>query len=103
MDTERDEDFLWIAAEAYDAEVPAPWKEFFDDSGEVYFHNTRTGDSSRDHPLDHYYRILYGIVRQMADKGLEVDVEAARQDAGMCVSASYSFPFSVHLPSISCE
>ena len=85
MDTERDEDFLWIAAEAYDAEVPPPWKEFFDDSGEVYFHNTKTGDVSRDHPLDHYYRILYGIVRQMADKGLAVDVEAARQDAAMAL------------------
>ena len=55
MDTEKDEDFLWIAAEAYDAEVPPPWKRFFDDSGEVYFHNTRTGDVSRDHPLDHPY------------------------------------------------
>lgn len=85
MDTEKDEDFLWIAAEAYDAEVPPPWKEFFDDSGEVYFHNTRTGDVSRDHPLDHYYRILYGIVRSMADKGLEVDVEAARKDAAMAL------------------
>ena len=85
MDTEKDEDFLWIAAEAYDAEVPPPWKEFFDDSGEVYFHNTRTGDVSRDHPLDHYYRILYGIVRQMADKGLEVDVEVARKDAEMAL------------------
>ena len=76
---------MWIAAEAYDAEVPPPWKEFFDDSGEVYFHNTKTGDVSRDHPLDHYYRILYGIVRQMADKGLAVDVEAARQDAAMAL------------------
>ncbi|QDZ24864.1 kinesin [Chloropicon primus] len=85
MDTDKDEDFLWIAAEAYDAEVPEPWKEFFDDSGEVYFHNTRTGDVSRDHPLDHYYRILYGIVRQMADKGLEVNIEAARKDAAMAL------------------
>ena len=85
MDTDRDEAFLWIAAEAYDAPVPPPWREFFDESGEVYFHNSRTGGVTRDHPLDHYYRILYGIVRQMADKGLEVDVEAARRDAAMAL------------------
>mmetsp|Transcript_5060 Transcript_5060/g.13231 ORF Transcript_5060/g.13231 Transcript_5060/m.13231 type:complete len:938 (+) Transcript_5060:541-3354(+) len=85
MDPERDEPFLWIAAEAYDAPVPLPWKEFFDDDGEVYFHNSQTGGVTRDHPLDHYYRILYGIIRQMADKNLDIDVDAARRDAAMAL------------------
>lgn len=54
-----DADLLWIAAEGLTAPLPAGWTEHEDQDGNLYFYNTATDHSTREHPLDKHYRQTY--------------------------------------------
>ena len=75
MDPVEDGDLLWIAEQARNAPLPAPWSEHQDEGGNTYYYNSATDDSVWEHPLDEYYRNLYRKHKQ------EKDDEAARQEA----------------------
>ena len=55
----HDAHLLWIARDALHATVPAPWVEGLDMRGRLYYFNTTTEETLREHPLDEYYRQLY--------------------------------------------
>ena len=50
---------LWVARDALHASVPAPWVEGLDMRERLYYYNTVTEETLREHPLDEYYRQLY--------------------------------------------
>ena len=56
MDPVEDGDLLWIAEQARNAPLPAPWSEHQDEAGNTYYYNSATDDSVWEHPLDQYYR-----------------------------------------------
>ncbi|XP_065840709.1 centrosomal protein of 164 kDa-like isoform X2 [Oscarella lobularis] len=60
LNLEEDPDLVWIAKEGLKAPLPANWKPVKDESGsgEIYYFNFATGDSSWDHPCDAHYRSL---------------------------------------------
>ena len=66
MEPKEDADLLWIAEEALTAGEPEGWEEQMDPNGNLYYRNTVTGQSSRQHPLDEYesiciYVYIYNI------------------------------------------
>jgi len=80
MDPKEDTDLLWIAEEALKADEPDGWTEMMDPNGHLYFHNSTTGQSSRQHPLDDYYQNLYlklKMQRTMEASGIAVPEEIA--------------------------
>ena len=59
MEPNEDADLLWIAEEALTAGEPEGWEEQMDPNGNLYYRNSVTAQSSRQHPLDEYYQNLY--------------------------------------------
>jgi len=59
MDPEVDAHLLWIARDALHAPVPKPWIEGLDMRGRLYYYNSVTEETFREHPMDEYYRLLY--------------------------------------------
>lgn len=58
-------DLLWIAQQALTAKLPTLWTEHVDAiSGERFFHNLKTGESSWEHPADAYYKRMYEELRK---------------------------------------
>jgi hypothetical protein len=61
-----DEEFMWIAEEALCAPLPAGWSEHFrPEHNAVYYFNTHTQDSTWNHPMEDYYRILLESLKQL--------------------------------------
>ncbi|XP_058601287.1 centrosomal protein of 164 kDa-like isoform X1 [Onychostoma macrolepis] len=58
IDPEREPELLWLAREGMVAPLPAEWKPCQDVTGEVYYFNFSTGQSTWDHPCDEQYRQL---------------------------------------------
>ncbi|XP_026137236.1 centrosomal protein of 164 kDa-like [Carassius auratus] len=58
IDPEREPELLWLAREGMVAPLPTEWKPCQDVSGEVYYFNFSTGQSTWDHPCDEHYRQL---------------------------------------------
>jgi WW domain len=81
MDPDRHPELLFLAKYAMDAELPAEWTAHLDANGVEYFHNTMTGVSQYEHPLDEPYMKLYNDLRAKKDAeaaGLyEIDVQRA--------------------------
>mmetsp|Transcript_21917 Transcript_21917/g.50193 ORF Transcript_21917/g.50193 Transcript_21917/m.50193 type:complete len:875 (-) Transcript_21917:277-2901(-) len=75
MDPSEDADLLWIAEEALGTGEPDGWTEQIDPNGNLYFFNSTTGQSSRQHPLDEYYMHLY----------LKLKMQRKMEVAGMAV------------------
>jgi len=56
----RDEpEYLWIAKEAYNADLPVGWQIFFDDQGKHFYFDPKTETSTTQHPCIGYYQELY--------------------------------------------
>lgn len=53
---ETDTDLFWIARQALDTPIPAPWTECLSGDGEVFYYNTETKESAWDHPYDGFYK-----------------------------------------------
>ena len=70
-----DADLLWIAAEGLTAPLPAGWTEHEDQDGNLYFYNTATDHSTREHPLDKHYRQTY-----LNEKRKKDQLTGARED-----------------------
>ncbi|XP_059931346.1 centrosomal protein of 164 kDa-like isoform X1 [Gadus macrocephalus] len=61
IDPDREPDLLWLAREGIVAPLPREWKPCQDVTGDVYYFNFSTGQSTWDHPCDEHYR---GVVTQ---------------------------------------
>ncbi len=53
---------LYIAQAALNAQVPFDWVEHTDSNGAVFFYNKSTGQSTWEHPMDKFFKMV-------ADKG----------------------------------
>ncbi|KAM5131895.1 centrosomal protein of 164 kDa [Mantella aurantiaca] len=62
-DTEHE--LMWLAREGIVAPLPPDWKPCQDVTGDIYYFNFATGQSTWDHPIDEHYREL---VSQERDK-----------------------------------
>ena len=54
-----DQEYLWIAKEAYQADLPAGWEIYFDEEGKHFYYNTANNTSTYEHPSIDFYRKLF--------------------------------------------
>ncbi|XP_062872390.1 centrosomal protein of 164 kDa-like isoform X2 [Trichomycterus rosablanca] len=66
IDPAREPELLWLAREGIVAPLPAEWKPCQDVTGDVYYFNFSTGQSTWDHPCDEQYRHLVAQERERA-------------------------------------
>lgn len=59
LDLNKDQHLFWIARQALTAPLPEPWMQATSTTtGEIFFYNTDTKESSWVHPFDSYYKHL---------------------------------------------
>ncbi|XP_066522859.1 centrosomal protein of 164 kDa-like isoform X2 [Hoplias malabaricus] len=66
IDPGREPELLWLAREGIVAPLPPEWKPCQDVTGDVYYFNFSTGQSTWDHPCDEQYRQLVAQERERA-------------------------------------
>lgn len=54
-----EQEYLWIAKEAYQADLPAGWDIYFDEDGKHFYYNNNNNTSTYEHPSIEFYRKLY--------------------------------------------
>ncbi|XP_034459720.1 centrosomal protein of 164 kDa-like isoform X4 [Hippoglossus hippoglossus] len=64
IDPGSEPDLLWLAREGVVAPLPPEWKPCQDVTGEIYYFNFSTGQSTWDHPCDEHYRLLVAQERE---------------------------------------
>ncbi|KAL0972763.1 hypothetical protein UPYG_G00194470 [Umbra pygmaea] len=58
IDPDQEPELLWLAREGIVAPLPPEWKPCQDVTGDVYYFNFSSGQSTWDHPCDEQYRSL---------------------------------------------
>ncbi|XP_028275256.1 centrosomal protein of 164 kDa-like isoform X5 [Parambassis ranga] len=58
IDPDKEPELLWLAKEGIVVPLPAEWKPCQDVTGDIYYFNFSTGQSTWDHPCDELYRRL---------------------------------------------
>ncbi|KAM9453612.1 uncharacterized protein cep164 isoform 7-T7 [Salvelinus alpinus] len=66
IDPNREPELLWLAREGIVAPLPPEWKPCQDVTGDVYYFNFSSGQSTWDHPCDEQYRSLVNQERERA-------------------------------------
>ncbi|XP_066572512.1 centrosomal protein of 164 kDa [Amia ocellicauda] len=64
IDPDKEPELMWLAREGIVAPLPSDWKPCQDVTGEVYYFNFSTGQSTWDHPCDEQYRCLVAQERE---------------------------------------
>ena len=78
-DLNKDQDLFYIAREALLAKIPPGWKLYQkkDGSGDPFYFNVKTGESSWDHPLDQHYKDLFAAEKRKKSRGLTTKAQTA--------------------------
>jgi hypothetical protein len=77
----RDEpEYLWIAKEAYNADLPVGWQIFFDEEGKHFYFDPKTETSTTQHPCIGYYQELYQTFK---DQDAEFKKQQEAQELAM--------------------
>ncbi|MEQ2165108.1 hypothetical protein GOODEAATRI_013633 [Goodea atripinnis] len=58
IDPDNEPELLWLAREGMVAPLPPEWKPCQDVTGDIYYFNFSSGQSTWDHPCDEHYRRL---------------------------------------------
>ncbi|XP_069803749.1 centrosomal protein of 164 kDa isoform X2 [Dendropsophus ebraccatus] len=58
IDPDAEPEMMWLAREGIVAPLPPDWKPCQDVTGDIYYFNFATGQSTWDHPIDEHYRDL---------------------------------------------
>ncbi|XP_077106000.1 centrosomal protein of 164 kDa isoform X7 [Ranitomeya variabilis] len=58
IDPDAEAELMWLAREGIVAPLPPDWKPCQDVTGDIYYFNFATGQSTWDHPIDEHYREL---------------------------------------------
>ncbi|XP_078140487.1 uncharacterized protein cep164 isoform X1 [Centroberyx gerrardi] len=66
IDPDSEPELLWLAREGMVAPLPHEWKPCQDVTGDVYYFNFSSGQSTWDHPCDEHYRRLVAQERERA-------------------------------------
>ncbi|KAJ7990221.1 hypothetical protein DPEC_G00298060 [Dallia pectoralis] len=64
INPDREPELLWLAREGIVAPLPPEWKPCQDVTGDVYYFNFSSGQSTWDHPCDEQYRSLVNQERE---------------------------------------
>ncbi|XP_072342613.1 centrosomal protein of 164 kDa-like isoform X5 [Scyliorhinus torazame] len=64
IDPENEPELMWLAREGIVAPLPQEWKPCQDITGDVYYFNFVSGQSTWDHPCDEQYRNLVSLERE---------------------------------------
>ncbi|XP_037630813.1 centrosomal protein of 164 kDa-like isoform X2 [Sebastes umbrosus] len=65
IDPDGEPELLWLAREGIVAPLPPEWKPCQDVTGDIYYFNFSSGQSTWDHPCDEHYR---GLVAQERER-----------------------------------
>ncbi|XP_047676843.1 centrosomal protein of 164 kDa [Tachysurus fulvidraco] len=79
IDPEREPELLWLAREGIVAPLPAEWKPCQDVTGDVYYFNFTTGQSTWDHPCDEQYRRLVTQERERSSGSAHVRTDKEKK------------------------
>ncbi|XP_053728733.1 centrosomal protein of 164 kDa-like [Synchiropus splendidus] len=66
IDPKNEPELMWLAKEGVKAPLPPEWKPCQDVTGDIYYFNFSTGQSTWDHPCDEHYRQLVVQERERA-------------------------------------
>ncbi|MED6243989.1 hypothetical protein ATANTOWER_011547 [Ataeniobius toweri] len=66
IDPDNEPELLWLAREGMVAPLPPEWKPCQDVTGDIYYFNFSSGQSTWDHPCDEHYRRLVVQERERA-------------------------------------
>ncbi|XP_075135801.1 centrosomal protein of 164 kDa isoform X5 [Leptodactylus fuscus] len=58
IDPDAEPELMWLAREGIVVPLPPDWKPCQDVTGDIYYFNFATGQSTWDHPIDEHYREL---------------------------------------------
>ncbi|XP_056229251.1 centrosomal protein of 164 kDa-like isoform X2 [Seriola aureovittata] len=80
IDPDSEQELLWLAREGIVAPLPAEWKPCQDVTGDIYYFNFSTGQSTWDHPCDEHYRRLVAQERERAQLTAAAGGTGAKKD-----------------------
>lgn len=69
IDPIKECEMLWLAEEALNADLPPDWESRKDAEGRPHFHNTASGVSSWQHPMDSFFKQMVQYWRQAHSAG----------------------------------
>nr|DBA16167.1 TPA: hypothetical protein GDO54_003587 [Pyxicephalus adspersus] len=64
INPDTEPELMWLAREGIVAPLPPDWKPCQDVTGDIYYFNFATGQSTWDHPIDEHYRELVVLERE---------------------------------------
>ncbi|XP_063349196.1 E3 ubiquitin-protein ligase NEDD4-like isoform X6 [Pelmatolapia mariae] len=80
IDPDNEPELLWLAREGIVAPLPPEWKPCQDVTGDIYYFNFSTGQSTWDHPCDELYRRLVAQERERAQLTATAGGAGAKKD-----------------------
>ncbi|XP_055370125.1 centrosomal protein of 164 kDa-like [Betta splendens] len=80
IDPNKEPELLWLAREGIVAPLPAEWKPCQDVTGDIYYFNFSSGQSTWDHPCDEHYRNLVIQERERAEVAAAGGATGAKKD-----------------------
>ncbi|XP_074534837.1 uncharacterized protein cep164 [Halichoeres trimaculatus] len=80
IDPENEPELLWLAREGIVAPLPPEWKPCQDVTGDIYYFNFSSGQSTWDHPCDEHYRRLVTQEREHAQLNAAVEATGAKKE-----------------------
>eukprot|EP00747_Dinoflagellata_sp_TGD_P161788 gnl/TRDRNA2_/TRDRNA2_178703_c0_seq1.p1 gnl/TRDRNA2_/TRDRNA2_178703_c0~~gnl/TRDRNA2_/TRDRNA2_178703_c0_seq1.p1 ORF type:complete len:415 (+),score=86.86 gnl/TRDRNA2_/TRDRNA2_178703_c0_seq1:128-1372(+) len=75
IDLVKEPQFLWIAEEASEAEMPEEWKEMINEDGEVMYFNKVTRQLQKVHPVINTYKQAYHKARSYTKQIVQGETE----------------------------
>ncbi|XP_049889523.1 centrosomal protein of 164 kDa-like [Epinephelus moara] len=80
IDPDHEPELLWLAREGIVAPLPPEWKPCQDVTGDIYYFNFSSGQSTWDHPCDEHYRRLVTQERERAQVTAAAGGTGAKKD-----------------------
>uniref|UniRef100_A0A3Q1GIP0 Centrosomal protein of 164 kDa n=1 Tax=Acanthochromis polyacanthus TaxID=80966 RepID=A0A3Q1GIP0_9TELE len=80
IDPDGEPELMWLAREGIVAPLPPEWKPCQDVTGDIYYFNFSTGQSTWDHPCDEHYRRLVSQERERAQLTVTAGGAGAKKD-----------------------
>lgn len=80
IDPDTEPELLWLAREGIVAPLPPEWKPCQDVTGDIYYFNFSSGQSTWDHPCDEHYRRLVAQERERLQLAAAAGGTGAKKD-----------------------
>ncbi|XP_017286133.1 centrosomal protein of 164 kDa isoform X3 [Kryptolebias marmoratus] len=80
IDPDNEPELMWLAREGIVAPMPSEWKPCQDVTGDIYYFNFSTGQSTWDHPCDEHYRRMVSQERERSQLTAAAGGGGAKKD-----------------------